>query len=76
MKVFVEVIAKFDIAGNIRPLSIKWKDGVIYEISKIKDIRPASSLKAGGVGIRYTCVINNKETYIFLEDTKWFVESK
>lgn len=75
-KVYVEVIAKFKTDGTMRPLSIVWEDDTKYEISKVIDIRPAASLKAGGAGIRYTVIINNKETYLFLEEDKWFVEGK
>jgi len=75
-KVYVEVTAKFDADGNIWPLSIIWEDEKKYDIQKIRDVRPAASLKAGGAGIRYTCLIDNKETFLFLEETKWFVEAK
>ena len=75
-KVYIEVTAKFDTDGNIRPLSILWEDGRVYEITKVTDIRPAASLKAGGVGIRYTCLISGKQTYLFLEENRWFVEAK
>lgn len=40
------------------------------------DVRPAASLKAGSVGIRYTVSVFGKETYIFLEENRWFVEAK
>ncbi|WP_337404913.1 hypothetical protein [Porcipelethomonas sp.] len=54
-KVYVEVTAKFDTEGNITPLAVTWKDGTVYEINKIVDKRRAASLKAGGIGVRYTC---------------------
>jgi hypothetical protein len=76
LKVYVEVTARFDLNGNISPLSLIWKDGKAYEISKIKDIRPAASLKAGGAGTRYTCTFDSVERYLFLEENKWFVEGK
>ena len=47
-----------------------------YPIDRITDVRYATSLKAGGCGIRYTCRILGKERYIFLEENKWFVEVK
>ena len=51
------------------------EDGVEYEISKVKDIRRAASLKAGGAGMRYTCVGDGKEVYLFYEDNNmWFME--
>ena len=56
-KVFVEVTARCDIQGNIRPLSIKWEDGRVFEVDRLLDVRQAASLKAGGMGTRYTCRI-------------------
>ncbi len=38
-KVFVEVTAKHDIHGNVRPLTIKWEDGRIFEIDCLIDVR-------------------------------------
>ena len=60
-KVYVEVIARFDTDGNITPLSVKWEDGTVYEIDKVIDKRRAASLKAGGIGMRYTCRILNQQ---------------
>ncbi len=75
-KVYVEVTAKFDTEGNITPLSVTWKDGTVYEIDKIVDKRRVASLKAGGIGMRYTCRIRNQESYLFYEEPRWFVEAK
>ena len=72
-KHFTQVKALFDTDGNIMPLSMCY-DGEEFEIDRICDIRPAASLKSGGAGIRYTCYIDGKRTYLFLEDTKWFWE--
>lgn len=73
MKKFVDVIAVFDTDGKITPLKIKY-DEEAFSVDRIVDVRPAASLKAGGAGIRYTCYIYGKLTYLFLEETKWFVE--
>lgn len=75
-KTYVEVTAKFTPDGVITPLKILWDDGTTFFIDKVLDIRPAASLKAGGAGIRYTCRINMVETFLFLEETRWFVEEK
>lgn len=73
-KKYVEVTARFDTEGRIIPLKILWEDGSCFFIDKVLDIRPAASLKAGGAGIRYTCRINLKERFLFLEENRWFVE--
>lgn len=74
MKKYVEVLAKFDLDGKIIPFMIKLDDEK-YTIDRVSDIRPAASLKSGGAGIRYTCSIKGLSTYLFLEETKWFIES-
>jgi len=61
-------------SGNVIPVEIVWEDGMVFKIDKILDKRKASSTKGGGVGIRYTVRINNKEKYLFLDDYNWFVE--
>lgn len=75
-KVIVEVVARFDTEGTITPLSIIWEDGRIFEIDKVIDARRAASLKAGGIGVRYTCRIRGRETYLWYEEPQWFVEGK
>lgn len=75
-KVFVEVIAKFTKDGQKIPLTVTWEDGRKFNIDKVTDMRRAASLKAGGQGIRYECRINGHETYLWLEEDKWFVEGR
>lgn len=74
IKKYVEVLARFDTDGKIIPFMLKMDDEK-YEIDRIKDIRPAASLKSGGAGIRYTCSIMGATAYLFLEESKWFIES-
>ena len=74
IKKYVEVFAKFDTEGKIIPFMIKLDDEK-YEIDRVCDIRSAASLKSGGAGIRYTCRIMGLTTYLFLEESKWFIES-
>ena len=59
-KIYVDVNATFTKDGMLLPKSFVWEDGVEYEISKVKDIRRAASLKAGGAGMRYTCVVDGE----------------
>ena len=73
--VYVSVTAEFTPDGRLLPRSVMWEDGHVYEITRIKDIRRATSLKAGGVGMRYTCIICNQEKHLFYEDNNlWFME--
>ena len=75
-KRYVEMIVKYLEDGTIMPLAIHWNEGELYEIDRVIDIRPCASLKAGGAGIRYTCMIQGYQKYIWLEENKWFVEAK
>lgn len=75
-KVYVPVIVRFDDTGKMRPLSIEFKDGHTYQIDKIVDVCRAACQSVGGVGDRYTCVINGKESYLWFERNRWFVAAK
>ena len=51
--------------------------GALSEIQKVTDVRRAASLKAGGAGIRYTCIVDGKESHLFYEDNNmWFMEER
>jgi len=74
-KVYVDVLAEFSKDGILIPKEITWEDGRKYEITRVKDKRRAASTKAGGVGERYTCVVDGKEIFLFYEDNNmWFME--
>ena len=75
MKINLEVIASFDLDGNIHPKAIVWKDGRVFDIDRVLDVRRAASLKAGGIGVRYTCRICGKIVKLFNDDNHWFMES-
>lgn len=75
-KVFVDVLAQYDTDGRILPVQITWEDGRTWEVDRILDMRPGASLKVGGAGMRYLVRIGHTETYLFLEESKWFVEAK
>lgn len=75
-KIYVKVNADFGLDGKIVPQSIVWEDGRTFTVDDVIDIRRAASLKAGGQGTRYTCMIAGKERYLFYEDPSWFVEGK
>lgn len=74
-KKYVDVVAKHDSDGGVVPLSVVWDDGTAYEIDRVLDRRKAASLKVGGNGIRYLVRIGDKETFLFYEGPRWFVEA-
>ena len=75
-KVYVAVKALFTPDAPLKPLSITWEDGTEYEIEEVLDVCRAASLKAGGAGIRYSIRIGKTMTYLFLEESNWFVERR
>ena len=84
-KQFITVRVEFSDEGILFPRSLIWTDGREYPIDRIKDIRSAPALKAGGMGDRYTVEICGQERFLFFEHNpdpcdarlgKWFVEVK
>lgn len=75
-KVYVDVTLAVNKEGETRPRTITWIDDLVYEIDRVKQVCRAASTKVGGCGIRYTVMICGKETYLFNEDNRWFVEAK
>ncbi len=75
-KVYVDVIQKNTKNGIVIPLQIIWEDGVMYEVDRVIHSCPAASTRVGGCGIRYTVSICGSQTYLFYEDSRWFVEGK
>ena len=69
----------------IAPRLVSSKAGIGHAIDYVtkkekteeKHVCRAASLKAGGVGMRYTCIIDGKESYLYYEDNNmWFVEGR
>lgn len=52
----VKVEAIFFPNGQIEPKAFWWESGRRYEIDQVVDVCRAASLKAGGIGVRYTCM--------------------
>jgi len=75
-KKYVEVVASHAADGTIRPLAIKWDDGRIFNIDRVREARRATSLKVGGTGIRFLISVFGKDSYLFYENPRWFVEEK
>lgn len=75
-KVYVEVQLTVSPEGDVRPNAIKFEDGTIYEIDRLRYRCRAHATRVGGTGVRYTVVIRGQETYLFEDDGKWFVEAR
>lgn len=73
-KMYVTVYAKFTGEGEMIPFSLELPDGRRLSIDRITDRRRAASRKAGGCGIRYVCMIENKRIELYYEENyRWFV---
>ena len=75
-KAYVSVNLAADEEGAIQPRLSRWKDGLILQSDQILYKCRATSKKVGGGGIRYTVMIRGKESFLFHEGDKWFVEAK
>lgn len=72
---YIAVIAEHDEDGRIKPLSIRWKDGRVFSVDRVLDVRQAPALKSGGLGMRYHCRIHGRHVYLFCDEGRWFLES-
>ena len=61
-KRYVPVIVRFDAEGKLRPLEIEFDENHKYPVDKILDVR--------------RCLIQGKETYLWMEKGRWFVCAK
>ena len=75
-KVFVEVVVRHLTDGSKIPLSITFEDGKRYPIDRLHGSRRAASTKVGGTGIRYTISIFGRQTHLFEDEDRWWVEAK
>ena len=75
-RVDVGVTLKVSPEGNVWPLTITFENGKTYTIDRLKERKRAAAPKDAEAGIRYTVVIQNRETYLFEDEGKWFVEAK
>lgn len=74
-KIYVKVRADHLLDGTIRPLMFRAEDGAPYRIDRVLDVREAPSLKAGGQGVRYTCMVDGRQLYLFYDEPYWFIEA-
>lgn len=74
-KKFVRCLVEFDENGVKTPKQIVFNDKT-FVVDKVLEIKNCASFKVGGIGERYLIRINNKQTFIFFEEGKWFVEAK
>lgn len=74
-KEYVQVTLSVDESGKVSPISITFQKTKQYVIDSFTDICQAAATKVNGCGVRYTVIIQGKETYLFEECGRWFVEA-
>jgi hypothetical protein len=74
-KHYVDVILRHRKSGDLVPMYVCWDNGISYRVDRILG-RARRFSRAGGCGVRYTCVIQGHCRYLFLEKDRWFIESE
>ena len=72
----MEVLATHYIDGTVRPRTIIFADGRTYEIDDVKGSVRAEAGRSGEVALRYTIVVRGRETYLYCDSGRYFVEMK
>ncbi|WP_010247518.1 hypothetical protein [Acetivibrio cellulolyticus] len=71
----VEVIAHYNLEGEIIPLRIRIGSDKVYSVDKPSKPVKGASLKIGIQGNRYSCFVDGKRAYLYLNhENKWFIE--
>lgn len=76
-KQYVKVLATHYIDGTVRPQSIVFAAGDIFDIDEVKGkpCRIKDSI-SHEMAMQYTVVIRGKETFLFEDCGRWFVKMK
>jgi hypothetical protein len=72
---YIDVVAQFNPAGEITPLFLRIQEQRL-RVDRVLDVRPAASLKSGGRGLRYTCLVHGRAIWLYLDDNRWFWEPR
>ncbi len=73
---YVPAVLSVDESGKVRPVVVEFGEQHKYLVDQVTDIRRAACQSAGGVSDRFTCRIQGKEAYLWLEKGRWFVAGK
>ena len=75
-KQYVEVIATHHIDGSVRPQQIIFSAGPIYDVEDVKGVKKVKTLSTLEIANRYTVQVKGKETFLYEDCGKWFVEMR
>lgn len=70
--VYADLEVMSDKDGNLRPLTLIWRNGSRYNIDKVYNVVP-SGLPQGGEALCYECRIKGKRRDLYLQNGQWFV---
>ncbi len=73
-KCYVDVISLTGADGLVTPLEIVMNDGRRFLVDRVIERRYAPSLKCGGYGYRYTCMIGGKAHFLWQDDKAFYVQ--
>lgn len=76
IKTFVQVEHQTNQLGDIIPLCLKFHFQR-YVINRVLEVRLAAAMNVGGTGVRFTVRIDQRKTFLFLDDhDRCFVEER
>lgn len=76
VKQYLKVCAIFTQDGHIIPKSFLYSDGHIYKIERVIRVENRCASKTGGSGIKYCVSIQGCIRDLFLDDNRWYIETK
>lgn len=76
VKISVTVNADYMADGRLMPRFVTYEDGIRRRVERVIDVRQEASLKEGGDGQRYLCLIGGRRLYLFFEDGRWYACSE
>lgn len=75
-KQYVEVVATHYIDDSVRPQKIVLATGPVFEIEDSREAVRGKTRTTGELARRYVVKIRGKETFLYQDGERWFVEMK
>lgn len=75
-KQYVDVVATHHIDGSVRPQKIVLATGPMFEIEDSREAAKGKARTTGEIVRRYVVKIRGKETILYRDGERWFVEMK
>lgn len=72
-KIYVNIIARFDKDGTITPMTLEWKDGLLYDVERVRVLGELPSRRIGGQGVCFMVEIAGRQAVLSFEDPCWFI---